>query len=74
MADNGEQNAPIMAGSDDATNDEKSAGILAQTRQDYAGHDLAAVLHNLRERFEQADVEIDDITLARFAHDISDGA
>ncbi|RFA10548.1 hypothetical protein B7R54_16045 [Subtercola boreus] len=72
MAENGEQGAPIMAGSDDATNEEKTAGILAQTRQDYAGQPLTVVLHNLRERFEQAKVETDDITLARLAHQISD--
>lgn len=61
-----------MAGSDDATNEQKTVGILAQTRQDYAGQDLALVLHNLRERFEQAQVEIDDISLAQLAHEIAD--
>ncbi|RFA12515.1 hypothetical protein B7R22_15465 [Subtercola boreus] len=72
MADNGEQSAPIMAGSDDATNEQKITGILAQTRQDHSGQSLAIVLHNLRERFEQADVEVDDITLAKLAHEISE--
>ncbi|PPF77852.1 hypothetical protein C5B96_15005 [Subtercola sp. Z020] len=61
-----------MAGSDDATNEQKSVGIIAQTRQDHAGQGLAFVLSNLRERFEQAQVEIDDVSLARIAHEISD--
>jgi hypothetical protein len=72
MSENGEQNAPIMAGSNDATNEQKSVGIIAQTRQDHAGQGLAFVLSNLRERFEQAQVDIDDVTLARIAHEISD--
>ncbi|RFA18306.1 hypothetical protein B7R23_14780 [Subtercola boreus] len=61
-----------MAGSDDASNEEKTVGILAQVRQDHAGQPLALVLLNLRQRFEQAMVEVDDISLARMAHDISD--
>ncbi|RFA16170.1 hypothetical protein B7R21_01920 [Subtercola boreus] len=72
MAENGEQSEPIMAGSNDATNEQKIDGILAQTRQDHAGQSLVIVQNNLRERFEQAAVEVDDITLARLAHDISD--
>ena len=72
MAENGEQNEPVMVGSDDASVDEKIAGIVAQVRQDHGGEDLPIVLAKIRERFEQAGIEVDDLKLARLAHEISD--
>ncbi|GGF29407.1 hypothetical protein [Subtercola lobariae] len=71
MADNGEQNEPIMVGAGDATTDEKITGIVAQVRQDHGGEDLPVVLAKIRERFEQAGIEVDDIKLARLAHEVS---
>ena len=71
MADNTEQNEPVMVGSDDATVDEKIAGIVAQVRQDHGGEDLPVVLAKIRERFDQAGIEVDDITLACLAHEVS---
>ncbi|MCU1475842.1 MAG: hypothetical protein JWQ64_535 [Subtercola sp.] len=72
MAEKGEQNKPIMAGSNDASVDEKITGIVAQVRQDHGGEALPVVLAKIHERFEQAGIEIDDIKLARLAHEISD--
>jgi hypothetical protein len=71
MVENGEQNEPIMVGSDDASVDEKIAGIVAQVRQDHGGEALPVVLAKIHERFEQAGIEIDEIKLARLAHEIS---
>ncbi|MCU1482121.1 MAG: hypothetical protein JWQ19_2907 [Subtercola sp.] len=72
MAENGEQNEPVMVGSDDATVDEKITGIVAQVRQDHGGEELPVVLAKIRERFEQAGIEVDDIKLGRLAHEIAD--
>ncbi|MEA9986838.1 MULTISPECIES: hypothetical protein [Subtercola] len=71
MAENGAQNEPVMAGSTDASAEEKVAGILAQARQDHSGKPHAEVLEHLRERFEQAEVEIDDVAITRHAHEIT---
>lgn len=72
MVDIGEQNDPVMAGSGDATVDEKITGIVAQVRQDHGGEDLPVVIAKIRERFEQAGIEVDEIKLARLAHEVAD--
>ncbi|MEF2977142.1 hypothetical protein [Subtercola sp. YIM 133946] len=72
MVDNGEQNKPVMVGSDDASVDEKITGIVAQVRQDHGGEELPVVIEKIRERFEQAGIEVDDVKLARLAHEVSD--
>ena len=60
-----------MVGSDDASVDDKITGIVAQVRHDHGGEELPVVLAKIRERFEQAGIEVDDIKLARLAHEVS---
>jgi hypothetical protein len=70
MANTGEQNEPIMEG-EDGSQRAKADGILAQSEQDFTGHPLEDVLDLLRQRFEQAGVQIDQATLEREARRIS---
>jgi hypothetical protein len=67
----GAQTSPVMVGSDDASNQEKVQGLIAQVRADHAGRERTDVLTYLQERFEQAQVDIDDERLGSIADEIA---
>lgn len=68
----GSQDGPIMQGSGDATDRQKVAGILDQTRLDLSrGHHLTA--HELlTERFKQSHVDVDSVRVAELALTLRD--
>jgi len=47
-----------------ASDADKIAGILAQTRADYPGDDPGEIADRLRQRFEQSEIDVDDAELA----------
>ncbi|OOB92196.1 hypothetical protein [Rathayibacter sp. VKM Ac-2630] len=59
MSEN-EQNQPVMAGSDDATNDEKLSGLVEQVDHDHGAEGAGAMADALRERADETDTEIVD--------------
>lgn len=79
MTDNGDLDHPIMDAADapsDAAQDgalerDKTDGIIAQTGEDLAGRPEGDVLEVLRQRFREADVPVDDETLANAARRIA---
>lgn len=59
MAGDAEQNAPAMS-QNNATDEEKWAGILAQTRADLPGADDDALVARVRQRAEQSGIPLSD--------------
>lgn len=59
MAGDAEQDLPAMS-QNNATDDEKLAGILAQTRADLPGADADAIVERLRQRAEQSGIPLTD--------------
>jgi hypothetical protein len=62
-----QQNEPIMAGSDDALLTEKVEGIIAQVKADSPGASSAELTVLLRQRLDDAGLEIGDDELGRLA-------
>lgn len=54
------QDQPVMAGSDDATNHEKLAGLIEQVDHDHGDEGAAAMADHLRDRAEETGVEVED--------------
>ncbi len=54
-----------------ASGDEKVAGILAQTRADFGGESAGRIAEVLAQRFEQAGVQVSEDEVAGYAADIS---
>ena len=59
MAGDAEQDLPAMS-QNNATDDEKLAGIRAQTRADLPGADADAIVERLRQRAEQSGILLTD--------------
>jgi hypothetical protein len=51
---------PIMDGSDDATNEEKLAGLIEQVDQDHGDEGPGAMADHLRNRMAETEVASDD--------------
>ena len=51
--DANEQNEPIMAGSGDASNEDKLSGLIEQVEQDHGHEGAAAMADNLRDRMDE---------------------
>lgn len=49
-----------MAGSDDATNQEKLEGLIEQVDHDHGDEGAAAMADHLRDRVEETGVEVED--------------
>ena len=62
-----EQNEPVMAGSDEAGFTEKAEGILAQVKADAPEAGPAELVELLRQRFDDAGLEVADSELQRLA-------
>lgn len=65
-----EQTLPAMD-QNNASGDEKVAGIVAQTRADFASESADRIAEVLGQRFEQAGVQVSEDEVARYAADIS---
>jgi hypothetical protein len=61
-----------LAGGEQASDEARIEGIIAQTRSDYPGDDLDEITERLRQRFEQSDVPFDDASLTRYAQQLAD--
>jgi len=61
------QNEPIEQGSLDASDDDKIAGIVAQTRQDLSGGHRRSARELLAQRFEQSGIDVDTDRLDELA-------
>ncbi|MGT2425091.1 hypothetical protein [Amnibacterium kyonggiense] len=48
---------PVMAGSDDASNHDKLAGLIAQVDHDHGGEGAGAMADHLRDRMEETAVQ-----------------
>jgi hypothetical protein len=68
-----EQNEPIMAGSDDAGHSEKIEGILAQVAADAPGSSREEVAALLKQRFDNAAIDLDDAEIAELAARVTSG-
>jgi hypothetical protein len=55
------QSEPVMAGSDDASNEEKLAGLIEQVDQDHGAEGAGAMADHLRDRMEETKVEPEDL-------------
>jgi hypothetical protein len=55
-----EQSEPVMAGSGDATNEEKLHGLIEQVEQDHGDEGAAAMSDHLRDRMAETGVEPED--------------
>lgn len=51
------QTAPIMDGSDDATDEQKRAGLVEQVDNDHEGETAGAKAERLRERLDETGVD-----------------
>ncbi|MEV8267213.1 hypothetical protein [Microbacterium sp. NPDC076911] len=65
-----EQTLPAMD-QNNASRDEKVAGIVAQTRADFASESADRIAEVLGQRFEQAGVQVSPEEVARYAANIS---
>jgi hypothetical protein len=54
----------------EASDADKIAGILAQTRGDYTGDDPEIIADRLRQRFEQSQIDVDDERLAELVAEL----
>lgn len=54
------QSEPVMAGSDDASDEEKLAGLIAQVDHDHGAEGAGAMADELRDRLEETKVEPED--------------
>ena len=52
-----EQHHPIMDGAEEATNDEKLAGLVEQVDHDHGGEGASAMADHLRDRMDETGVE-----------------
>jgi hypothetical protein len=52
------QDQPVMAGSDDASNDEKLGGLIDQVEQDHGDEGAGAMADALRDRADETDTDI----------------
>lgn len=59
MSDN-TQPGPIMDGSDDATNEEKLAGLIEQVDHDHGSEGAGSMADHLRDRMAETEVEPED--------------
>lgn len=53
-----EQDEPVMAGSDDAGNDEKLSGLIEQVEHDHGDEGAGAMADALRDRADETDTDI----------------
>ncbi|AZZ56363.1 hypothetical protein [Rathayibacter iranicus] len=53
-----EQDGPVMAGSDDAGNDEKLSGLIEQVEHDHGDEGAGAMAEALRDRADETDTDI----------------
>ncbi|KZX22086.1 hypothetical protein [Rathayibacter tanaceti] len=53
-----EQDGPVMAGSDDAGNDEKLSGLIDQVEHDHGAEGAGAMAEALRERADETGTDI----------------
>jgi hypothetical protein len=67
-----ERRLPTMA-QDDAEGLEKVTGVVAQTRQDSGTEPLSRIVEMLRERLQQAGVELPDGDIEELARQVSTG-
>lgn len=51
------QDAPIMAGSDDASKDDRLSGLIEQVDQDHGGEGAGAMADRLRDRLPETEAE-----------------
>ncbi|NQX13292.1 hypothetical protein HQQ80_16825 [Microbacteriaceae bacterium VKM Ac-2855] len=54
------QDEPVMAGSNDATNEEKLGGLIEQVEHDHGDEGAAAMADHLRDRAEETKVETEE--------------
>lgn len=66
----GTQNAPVQD-MHEASNDDKIAGIVAQTRQDVGNKDDSRIADVLRQRFEETGVKVADDRLAALVAEVA---
>lgn len=52
-----DQTTPLMDGSDDATNDEKLAGLIEQVDNDHGDEGAGAMADHLRDRMDETKVD-----------------
>lgn len=66
------QDSPIQDGSDDASNDERLAGIVEQVRTDVgSGHTHESVLELLSQRVRETGVDVEESRLRELAREIT---
>ncbi|BDV31645.1 hypothetical protein [Microbacterium terricola] len=70
MAGQAEQNVPVMS-QNNATEDEKFDGIVAQTRMDVANEPLDRIAEVLHQRLEQAGISLSDEEIGRLAERVA---
>jgi hypothetical protein len=51
------QSGPVMDGSDDASNDDRLAGLIKQVDEDHGDEGAGAMADHLRDRMEETKVE-----------------
>ena len=71
-AEPGTQNAPVQD-MHHATDEDKIAGIVAQTRQDVGDKDESRIADVLRQRFTETGVHVADDRIAALAAEVSNG-
>ncbi|MFG6475332.1 hypothetical protein ACFXP7_02990 [Microbacterium sp. P06] len=68
----GTQNAPVQD-MHDTTDEDKIAGIVAQTRQDVGDKDQARIADVLRQRFDETGVHVANDRVAALAAEVANG-
>jgi hypothetical protein len=61
------QSEPIEDGALEASDEDKIAGIVAQTRQDLAGGHQKSARELLQQRFDQSGIEVESARVAQLA-------
>jgi radical SAM superfamily enzyme len=64
------QDSPIQHGSDDATEEQKIAGLVLQTRADYLQGVATDVVAHLQQRLIEAGIELDRDRIEELAKDV----
>ncbi|ANF32834.1 hypothetical protein A0130_15260 [Leifsonia xyli] len=67
------QDEPIMHGSTEATDESKVAGIVEQVRADAQLRPQEDAERLLRQRFDEAGLQVSDEEISRHAHGIQNG-
>ena len=70
MADAGELSEPVQDGSDDATREQKIAGLARQVAADLALRSRVDVLSELRQRLSDSGIAVDEAELQVIADTI----